>query len=56
MSDYNVTVTVTIAITARNAEQAGERAERLAEWVKLDVPKSARWSGDFEVSADVEEV
>lgn len=48
--DYNVTISFTIPITARNQDQAEERAGQLQDWIKLDSPKSKPWFGDMEVN------
>ena len=57
--DFTATLTVRIPFTARNAEQADERAELLERWLKWEPPKNRPWAeGDgWEVeSVEVEEV
>jgi hypothetical protein len=56
MKDYSVTITLTVPITARNEEQAQERADQMQEWVKFDPPKNKAWAhGDIDFSSSVEE-
>ena len=55
MKDYLVTVTISTSIRARNQEEAQERADRITEWLKVEAPKSARWFGDYDIEAQVEE-
>lgn len=38
MKDYSITISVTIPITARTAEQAEERALEVAEWITFAPP------------------
>ena len=45
MPDY----TATITITARNKDQAQERAEQLENRVKVDISKTRKWAGDVEI-------
>ena len=48
MKDYSIEITVTIPITARNEEQAQERAELLLDCIKFEGPKRAKWYGDVD--------
>ena len=56
MADYNVTITFSIPITARNGEQAEERAEQLTQAVQLDPKFKKPWLGDMDApETEVEE-
>jgi len=51
MKDYRATITVTIALRARNDEQAQERAEMLEGEI---VWQAHPWAGDSEFATKVE--
>lgn len=50
MADFNVKITQTYQITARNEEQAQERAERMGSAMNLNFtepPYNPKWVGDM---------
>lgn len=55
MKDYIITVTINLPITARNDEQASERADLIQQWLKLDSPKIAKWLGDMDIDIQIDE-
>ena len=56
MADYNVTITFSIPITARDEEQAVERAEKLAAALHLDPNFRKLWVGNMQMpETEVEE-
>ena len=44
MKDYTVEITMTIPITAKNQEQAEERANQMQEWIEYNPPKNKPWA------------
>ena len=55
MADYTITVRKTYSITARNLEQARERAEYILDHLELNYnnpsqPKAPKWLGDEQES------
>ena len=44
MKDYSVEFTMTIPITAKNQEQAKERADQMQEWIEYNPPKNKPWA------------
>ena len=62
MKDYTATITLRVSITARNDEQAEERAQEIADSISYDGAYHGRtavtkkpWFGDVEIEAEAEE-
>ena len=56
MPDYVVTFTARVSFTARNEDQAQERADQIGEWVttELVLPDKRKrpWLGDLETEQE----
>jgi len=52
MADFSLTMTLQFPLTAKNQEQAEERAERVADSIKW---LAARWLGDITMDTEVAE-
>lgn len=57
MPEFSVVITATIAITARNMDQADERAQQITEWLDYEPPKGKPWAqGEQGVEWVVQEI
>ena len=56
MPDYVVTFTARVSYTARNKDQAQERADQIGDWLKTELvlpdKRSRPWLGDLESEQD----
>lgn len=48
MKDFSVSIMLTIPISARNEDQAADRAVEMQDWIKWDPPKKVKWAGDVD--------
>ena len=53
MADYTAIIKISVGITAKNQEQAEERAQELAD--SYESKLKAKWVGDAEMDTEVEE-
>ena len=44
MPEFHVTIQTSVSISARNMEQADERAAQLLEWFDYNPPKAKKWT------------
>ena len=54
MKDFGVEITVRLQVSARNQDQADERAAKVTEWMTIEAPKQSQgWVGtaEYEVTS-----
>ena len=57
MPEFTVTIHTTITLTARNMDQADERANQALEWFDYSPPKAKKWTmPDQEVEFSLGEI